>query len=186
MNSGTPAGTQLELGVKAIFPASTSSMSFFMRSFTHGFRFGLERSAIRKLGCALVPLGTKGCAGSLTMGGSWPGTGSKNGPAPFSPTQPAPFEEKSGGDAFVCAMDEAIGAAATAAKSALPTRVFAFHINEDMVVPPFVVVGELSVPPHPLRLCLRGLSHEGRGKLVPAVHRLPVKRLGRQFGQFHA
>src|SRR6266700_2077165 len=136
MNRGTPAGTQLELGVKAIFPASTSSMSFFMRSFAQGFKFALERSAIRKLGCALVPLGTKGCAGSLTMGGSWPGTGSKNGPAPFSPTHPAPFEEKSGADAFGCAMDDAIGAAAARAKSALPARFFAFHLNEDMVSPP--------------------------------------------------
>src|SRR5258707_1273498 len=136
MNSGTPAGTQLELGVKAIFPASTSSMSFFMRSFTHGFRFGLERSAIRKLGCALVPLGTKGCAGSLTMGARRPGTGSKNGPAPFSPTHPAEFEEKSGGDAFGCAMDDAIGAAAARAKRMPVARAHSFRVNEDIGAPP--------------------------------------------------
>src|SRR5258708_1504956 len=142
MNSGTPAGTQLELGVKAIFPASTSSMSFFMRSFTHGFRFGLERSAIRKLGCALVPLGTKGCAGSLTMGGSWPGTGSKNGPAPFSPTHPAPFEEKSGGDVFGCTMDDSIGAAAAAARRMRVARAHSFRVNEDIGVPPFPSCGE--------------------------------------------
>src|SRR6476646_9787155 len=163
MNRGTPAGTQLELGVKAIFPASTSSMSFFMRSLTQGFRFGLERSAIRKLGCALVPLGTKGCAGSLTMGGSWPGTGSKNGPAPFSPTQPAPFDEKSGGADFGCAMDDAIGDAATAAKSALPARTLAFQTNEDMVVPPIPSYGErvhntpLTLPSPPM----------GRGDSLP-------------------
>jgi hypothetical protein len=47
MKPGTPAGMQLERAVKAIFPASTSSLSFFMCSFTHGFRFGLVRSAIR-------------------------------------------------------------------------------------------------------------------------------------------
>ncbi len=76
MKSGTPAGTQLELGVKATFPASTSSMSFFIFSFTHGFKFGFARSAIRKVGCALVPLGTKGCWGSLVTGGSSPGTDS--------------------------------------------------------------------------------------------------------------
>src|SRR6476646_10459982 len=138
MNRGTPAGTQLELGVKAIFPASTSSMSFFMRSLTQGFRFGLERSAIRKLGCALVPLGTKGCAGSLTMGGSWPGTGSKNGPAPFSPTQPAPFDEKSGGADFGCAM----AAAATRPNRKLPARACFLQTNEDMVVPPIPSYGE--------------------------------------------
>jgi len=34
--AGTPAGMQLERAVKAIFPASTSSLSFFMCSFTHG------------------------------------------------------------------------------------------------------------------------------------------------------
>src|ERR1700682_5921875 len=119
MNRGTPAGTQLELGVKAIFPASTSSMSFFMRSFAQGFKFGLERSAIRKLGCALVPLGTKGCAGSLTIGGRLPGTGSKNGPAPFSPTQPAEFEEKSGGVALGWAAADTIAAVPTTAKRML-------------------------------------------------------------------
>ena len=47
MKPGTPAGMQLERAVKAIFPASTSSLSFFIRSFTQGFRFGLLRSAIR-------------------------------------------------------------------------------------------------------------------------------------------
>ena len=44
---GTPAGRQLWLGVNAILPASTSSLSFFMIYFTQGFRFGLLRSAIR-------------------------------------------------------------------------------------------------------------------------------------------
>src|SRR6267143_1419332 len=66
MKKGTPAGTQLDCGVKALFfPASTSSMSFFMCSFTQGFKFGLERSAIRKVGCLATPLGVNGYAGSL-------------------------------------------------------------------------------------------------------------------------
>src|SRR5258706_14347820 len=70
MKKGTPAGTQLDCGVKALFfPASTSSMSFFMCSFTQGFKFGLERSAIRKVGCLATPLGVNGYAGSLTTGG---------------------------------------------------------------------------------------------------------------------
>src|SRR5580704_609049 len=141
MNSGTPAGTQLELGVNAIFPASTSSMSFFMRSFTHGFKFGSERSAIRKLGCALVPLGTKGCAGSLTTGGRRPGTGSKNGPAPFSPTHPTKFDEKSGGAAFGCAPDDAIGVAPIRAKRMPPAWARFLQTNDDMIVPPFVFCG---------------------------------------------
>src|SRR5262249_52682093 len=47
MKAGTPAGLQLDRAVKAILPASTSSLSFFILSFTQGFRFGLLRSAIR-------------------------------------------------------------------------------------------------------------------------------------------
>src|ERR1700687_1526133 len=118
MNAGTPAGMQLERAVKAIFPASTSSLSFFIRSFTHGFRFGLLRSAIRKVGWALVPLGTKGCAGSLVTGGRRPGTATKLpakklGPSPLipPPAHPTWFEEKSGGAAFCCATAGAVGAA---------------------------------------------------------------------------
>src|SRR5258708_1636947 len=104
MKKGTPAGTQLDCGVKALFlPASTSSMSFFMCSFTHGFRFGLERSAIRKVGGLLVPLGRKGGAGSLRTGGGRRGGGWKNGPPPLKPTHPARFDEKSGMEAALCA-----------------------------------------------------------------------------------
>src|SRR6516162_7538525 len=44
MKPGTPAGRQLDRGVKAIFPAITSSLSFFIRSFTQGLRLGLVRS----------------------------------------------------------------------------------------------------------------------------------------------
>src|SRR5713101_8399413 len=111
MKPGTPAGRQLERAVKAILPASTSSLSFFIRSFTHGFRFGLLRSAIRKVGWAPVPLGTNGCAGSLVTGGRRPGTGRKPGPPPPIPTHPNWFEEKSGGVAFCCAEAGAVGAA---------------------------------------------------------------------------
>ena len=111
MKPGTPAGMQLEPGVNAIFPARTSSLSFFMRSSTQGFRFGLLRSAIRKVGCRPTPLGTKGCAGSWLTGGRRPGRGSKKGPPPLSATHPTLFDEKSGGAAFSCAT---AGAFATA------------------------------------------------------------------------
>ena len=91
MNIGTPAIWQLEWGVKPVFlPLITSSFSFFMCSLTQGIRFGLVRSAIRKVGCLPTPLGTKGCAGSVvTDPGVTPGTGSKNGPPPFIPAHPA-------------------------------------------------------------------------------------------------
>jgi hypothetical protein len=45
--SGIPLGTQDELDWNAIFPASISSVSFFITSLTHGFRLGLLRSPIR-------------------------------------------------------------------------------------------------------------------------------------------
>src|SRR6266550_5753623 len=97
MKKGTPAGTQLDCAVNALFlPARISSMSVFMRSFTQGIRFGLERSAMRKLGCLPAPLGVKGCAGSARTGGGRPGTDSYDGPPPLSPTHPAKFDEKSG------------------------------------------------------------------------------------------
>src|ERR1700686_4884715 len=137
MKKGTPAGTQLDCGVKALFlPASTSSISFFMCSFTHGFRFGLDRSAIRKVGGLLVPLGTKGCAGSLTTGGRRPGTGSKNGPPPLKPTHPVRFDEKSGAGAFCCATAGAIGAAPIRPVRTLPARTLALQVNEDILAPP--------------------------------------------------
>src|SRR3954466_11247396 len=133
MNIGTPPGTQLDCGVKAIFPARTSSMSFFITCLTQGIRFGLLRSATRNVGCLLVPLGTKGCAGSLTTGpGSTPGTASKNGPAPSRPNHPARFEEKSGG-AVLC------GAAAVAV-STIPMRATTttpasnFRVHADIVI----------------------------------------------------
>src|SRR5262249_24189191 len=97
MNKGTPAGQQLDWAVKAgFFHARTSSVSFLMRSFTEGLRFGFDRSGMRKVGWVPTParLGTKGCAGSLVTGGTRPDTGSKNGPVPLNPTQPARLAEK--------------------------------------------------------------------------------------------
>src|SRR6266566_3648043 len=124
MKKGTPAGTQLDCAVKALFfPASISSMSFFMRSFTQGMRFGFERSAMRKLGCLPAPLATKGCAGSLTTGGRLPETDSYDGPPPLSPTQPAKFDEKSGGADFCCATVDAMGAAPMSPTRMLPKRI---------------------------------------------------------------
>src|SRR6516164_11826471 len=116
MKPGTPAGRQLERAVKAILPARTSSLSFFIRSFTHGFRFGLLRSAIRNVGWPPAPFGTKGCAGSLVTGGSRPATGAKLGPPPPTPTHPTWLEEKSGGAAFCCATAGALAAHARPAR----------------------------------------------------------------------
>src|SRR5262245_24672031 len=114
MKKGTPAGQQLDCAVKAGFvPARISSVSFFMRSFTHGFRFGFDRSGIRKVGWVPKPaaLGTKGCAGSLVTGGTRPGTDSKNGPVPLNPTHPTRLDEKSGEAAVCCAAADATSAA---------------------------------------------------------------------------
>src|ERR1700730_12116528 len=138
MKPGTPAGMQLEPAVNATLPASTSSLSFFMRSFTHGFRFGLPRSAIRYAGWPPTPLGTKGCAGSWVTGGGRPGTGSKKGPPPLSPTHPALSDEKSGGAAFCCATACAIGGAATTPTRMLPASSFSLKVNEDIVASPTV------------------------------------------------
>src|SRR5215468_2882922 len=134
MNKGTPAGQQLDWAVKAgFFPARISSVSFLMRSFTQGLRFGFDRSGMRKVGWVPTPaaLGTKGCAGSVVTGGTRPGTGSKNGPVPLSPTHPARLDEKSGG-AAVC------GAAADAT-SASPMRLLVAraHPLQDIVVSHF-------------------------------------------------
>src|SRR5215831_9458863 len=113
MNPGTPSGMQLDPAVKPILPANTSSLPFFMCSLTQGLRLGWLRSAIRKVGWPPTPLGTKGYFGSWVTGpGSRPGTASKNGPLPLSPTHPALFEEKSGGAAFCCATSFALGAGA--------------------------------------------------------------------------
>src|SRR6266853_1217 len=116
MKKGTPDGQQLDCAVKAGFlPARISSVSFFICSLTHGFRFGLDRSGIRKVGCTPkpAPLGTKGYFESLTTGpGSrLPGTGSKNGPPPLNPTQPTKLDEKSGSVAFCCAAADVTSAA---------------------------------------------------------------------------
>src|SRR5258706_11309570 len=149
MKKGTPAGTQLDCAVKALFlPASISSMSFFMESFTQGIRFGLERSAIRNVGCLLGPLGTKGCAGSLTTGGRRPGTGSMNGPPPFSPTQPAKFDEKSGGAAFCWATVGAIGVVPIRPTRTMPASTLSLQVNEDIVASPLFRVSRVQ-PVHP-------------------------------------
>src|SRR5215471_17547623 len=138
MKPGTPAGMQLERAVKAIFPASTSSLSFFMCSFTQDFRFGLVRSAIRYVGCLPAPLGTKGCAGSPLTGGTWPGRGTKPGPPPFTPTHPTSFDEKSGGAAFCCAKTGAT-AAAPIIPAKMAANASALDVNEDIFAPPLAV-----------------------------------------------
>src|SRR5258706_2500317 len=148
MKKGTPAGTQLDCAVKALFlPASISSMSFFMESFTQGIRFGLERSAIRNVGCLLGPLGTKGCAGSLTTGGRRPGTGSMNGPPPFSPTQPAKFDEKSGGATFCWATVGAMGAVPMRQARIPPARILSFQVNKDIAPLPYCLSHARQVHP---------------------------------------
>src|SRR5215475_3854874 len=137
MKKGTPAGQQLDCAVKAgFFPARISSVSFFMRSFTHGLRFGFDKSGMRKVGWVPTParLGTKGCAGSLVTGGTRPGTDSKNGPVPLNPTHPARLDEKSGGAAVCCI----VCCAAADATSAAPMRLLArAHGLQDMIAPPF-------------------------------------------------
>src|SRR5215831_19267480 len=143
MKKGTPAGTQLDCGVKALFlPARISSMSFFIRSLTHGFRFGLVRSAMRKVGCLPTPLGTNGWAGSLTTGpGRRPGTGSKNGPPPLKPTQPAKFDEKSGGGACCCA-----GAGAASGTTMRPASIVPATTAPGLA--PYLIPGIVASPLH--------------------------------------
>src|SRR5215813_4459900 len=136
MKKGTPAGQQLDCAVKAgLFPARISSVSFLMRSFTHGFRFGFDKSGMRKVGCVPkpAPLGTKGWAGSLVTGGTRPGTDSKNGPPPLNPTHPARLDEKSGGAADCCAAADATSA--TAMRPAR-LRLAKAHSLHDIVAPP--------------------------------------------------
>src|SRR5262245_12849799 len=152
MKKGTPAGQQLDCAVKAgFFPARISSVSFFMRSFTQGFRFGFDRSGMRKVGCVPNPaaLGTKGCAGSLVTGGTRPGTGSKNGPVPLNPTHPARLDEKSGGAAVCCA--------AADATSAAPMRLLARARSlQDMIAPPFREFAHArEAPSRSVAACLR-------------------------------
>src|SRR5215470_1110518 len=102
---------QLECGVKAIFPASTSSLSFFIRSLTQGFRLGWLRSAIRYVGCLPVrrasALLTRGCAGSFHTGLAPPGTALNS---VSNVSHPIWFEEKSGG-ADCCAATTAVDTA---------------------------------------------------------------------------
>src|SRR4029453_6268947 len=156
MKKGTPAGQQLDCAVKAgFFPARISSVSFFMRSFTQGFRFGFDRSGMRKVGCVPNPaaLGTKGCAGSLVTGGTRPGTGSKNGPVLLNPTHPARLDEKSGGVPVCCA--------AAGATSAAPMRLARLvlaraHSLQDMIAPPFREFAHArDAPSQSVAACLR-------------------------------
>src|SRR5712671_6269326 len=129
---GTPDGMQLELGVKAILPASTSSLSFFMISFAQGFRFGLVRSAIREVGCRPCPLlGTKGYFGSLVTGGTRPGTGRKS-PTPIHPTVRS--QEKMGGAGVCCATAGTVHAAMRPATMP-PASARSLKVNKDIVVP---------------------------------------------------
>src|SRR5215475_87544 len=137
MKKGTPAGQQLDCAVKAGFlPARISSVSFFMRSFTHGFRFGFDRSGMRNVGWVPKPaaLGTKGCAGSLVTRGRRPGTGSKNGPVPLNPTHPARLDEKSGGAAICCAAADATSSAPMRLVKLLLVKA---HSLQDILLLPF-------------------------------------------------
>src|ERR1700730_14027149 len=135
-NPGTPAGMQLWLGVKATLPASTSSLSFFMISLAHGFRFGLVRSAIRWVGCRPCPLGTKGYFGSLVTGGTRPGTGRKS-PTPIHPTVGS--QEKMGGVVFCCATVGTVHAP-TSPDTTPPASACCLKVNKDIVAPPLASV----------------------------------------------
>src|SRR5688572_10104448 len=104
---GMPLGTHDERAWNAIFPRSISSLSFFMTSFTHGFRLGLERSPIRQLAAWL----TKGWPGSWTTGEGEPSTGGNV--APPSWTHPILPAEKSGGEADCALATTATASAAT-------------------------------------------------------------------------
>src|ERR1700681_3183636 len=132
MKPGTPDGMQLWLGVKATLPAITSSLSFFMISFAHGFRFGLVRSAIRYVGCRPCPLGTKGYFGSLVSGGTRPGTGRKS-PTPIHPTVGS--QEKTGGGVFCCATAGRVHSPMRPATMP-PARAHSPTVNTVIVVPP--------------------------------------------------
>src|SRR5258706_7334259 len=120
---------QLERAVKAIFPPSTSSLSFFIRSLTQGFRFGLLRSAIRYVGCLPMLLGTKAWAGSWRRSGGPPAT------PVISPvvTHPTWFNEKSGGDAFCCAATCGASAAQTKPARTPPARNLPLEKSIDIV-----------------------------------------------------
>src|SRR5438477_4521731 len=147
MKPGTPSGTQLEPAVKPILPASTSSLPFFICSFTQGFRFGWLRSEIRNVGCPPAPFGTKGYFGSCVTGaGCRPGTASKKGPLPLSPTHPTLLDGKSGGAAFCCASGCAIGVAAMSPTRMLPASSLSLAVNEDIVASPSTVLLDVGLP----------------------------------------
>src|SRR5215472_11536179 len=155
---GTPAGMQLELGVKAILPAMTSSLSFFMISFTHGLRFGLVRSAIRKVGCRPCPLGTKGYFGSLVTGGTCPGTGRKS-PTPIHPTERS--EEKLGGGIVFCCATAGMVPAPISPATMLPASAYSPKVNRDIVVPPSAYLG-CGPPAQDLFRCRLHVGARGR------------------------
>jgi hypothetical protein len=75
----------------------------------------------------------KGWAGSLLTGGTRPGTGSKPGPPPFTPTHPTWFDEKSGGAVFCCAEAGALAATTSEAK-APPAKNLALNLSADIVL----------------------------------------------------
>src|SRR5205085_3589681 len=136
---GTPAAAQLECGVNAIFPASTSALSFFIRSTTQGFKFGLLRSAMRNVGClpvaAASALLTRGWAGSLRTGLG------PLGPAMNSTrnvSHPAWLDEKSGGDDRCCAAAPAVSATQARPVKMLPQSNLALEANAHMVLSPLV------------------------------------------------
>jgi len=113
------------------------------------------RSAIRYVGCFPTPFGTNGWAGSWVTGpGSTPGIDSKNGPPPLSPTQPALFDEKSGGEALSWAAAGAADAPDAIPTRMLPARTFALKEKENIlhVLPQCCSVG-IAGARHALLLC---------------------------------
>src|SRR5262245_58198539 len=141
MKPGTPAGRQLERAVSATLPANTSSFAFFMRSFAQGFRFGLLRSAIRKVGCCPELFCTNGWAG-LNVTGFGPLDGGMK--SLRNAIQPAWFAEKSGVDAF-CASASVTGPAQKRPASRELAIGFAKG-DVDIVAAPFGMDGRAQVP----------------------------------------
>src|SRR5205085_8388995 len=63
-----------------------------------------------------------------------PGTGSKNGPPPLKPTQPAKLDEKSGATALSCAIADGTGAAPVRPARMLPARTRPLQVSQDILL----------------------------------------------------
>src|SRR5262245_64936836 len=100
-----------------------------MTSFAHCFKLGVERSAMRNVGCAPRPFGTKGWAGSLVSGPMVPGTAFNSPPLPCC--QAISFDEKSGVEAAGCA---GISVASNVAMATPPARNGVRKVNLGIVV----------------------------------------------------